>query len=133
MLTCHSRTVRLRGSGLLAPRRRMATIACSMPASVYSRVARKREFSTLSLRSAVENGSFSRDRVKYKASLGSRRVYHNMTKNFDLSSILLPFMRLSYLHCSLKKKKKNYRSSLVWGSKGILSIFSSIRIEQSYT
>ena len=36
----------------------MATIACSMPASVYSRVARKREFSTLSLRSAVENGSF---------------------------------------------------------------------------
>ena len=38
----------------------MATIACSMPASVYSRVARKREFSTLSLRSAVENGSFSR-------------------------------------------------------------------------
>ena len=29
-----------------------------MPASVYSRVARKREFSTLSLRSAVENGSF---------------------------------------------------------------------------
>ena len=36
----------------------MATIACSMPASVYSRVARKRKFSTLSLRSAVENGSF---------------------------------------------------------------------------
>ena len=35
----------------------MATVACSMPASVYSRVARKREFSTLSLRSAVENGS----------------------------------------------------------------------------
>ena len=35
----------------------MATIACSMPASVYSRVARKRKFSTLSLRSAVENGS----------------------------------------------------------------------------
>ena len=59
MLTCHSRTTRLRGSGLLAPRRRMATIACSMPASVYSRVARKRKFSTLSLRSAVENGSFS--------------------------------------------------------------------------
>ena len=37
----------------------MATIACSMPASVYSRVARKRKFSTLSLRSAIENGSFS--------------------------------------------------------------------------
>ena len=37
----------------------MATIACSMPASVYSRVARKKNFSTLSLRSAVENGSFS--------------------------------------------------------------------------
>ena len=37
----------------------MATIACSMPASMYSRVARKREFSTLSLCSAVENGSFS--------------------------------------------------------------------------
>ena len=35
----------------------MVTIACSMPASVYSRVARKRKFSTLSLRSAVENGS----------------------------------------------------------------------------
>ena len=35
----------------------MATIACSMPASVYLRVARKRKFSTLSLRSAVENGS----------------------------------------------------------------------------
>ena len=49
---------RLRGSGLLAPRRRMAMVACSMPASVYSRVARKRKFSTLSLRSAVENGSF---------------------------------------------------------------------------
>ena len=30
-----------------------------MPASVYSRVARKGKFSTLSLRSAVENGSFS--------------------------------------------------------------------------
>ena len=58
MLTCHSRTARLRGSGLLAPRRRMATIACSMPASVYSGVVRKRKFSTLSLRSAVENGSF---------------------------------------------------------------------------
>ena len=36
----------------------MATIACLMPASVYSRVARKRKLSTLSLRSAVENGSF---------------------------------------------------------------------------
>ena len=36
----------------------MATVPCSMPASVYSRVARKRKFSTLSLRSAVENGSF---------------------------------------------------------------------------
>ena len=35
------------------------TVACSMPASVYSRVARKRKFSTLSLRSAVENSSFS--------------------------------------------------------------------------
>ena len=32
--------------------------ARSMPASVYSCVARKRKFSTLSLRSAVENGSF---------------------------------------------------------------------------
>ena len=61
MLTCHSRTTRLRGSGLLAPRRRMATIACSMPASVCSRVARKRKFSTLSLRSAVENGSFHKN------------------------------------------------------------------------
>ena len=30
-----------------------------MPAPVYSHVARKRKFSTLSLRSAVENGSFS--------------------------------------------------------------------------
>ena len=48
----------LRRSGMLAPKRCMATIACSMPASVYSRVARKRRFSTLSLRSAVENGSF---------------------------------------------------------------------------
>ena len=37
-------TARLRGSGLLAPRHRMATVACSMPASVYSRVARKRKF-----------------------------------------------------------------------------------------
>ena len=36
-----------------------ASVACSMPASVYSRVARKRKFSTLSLRSAVENGSFA--------------------------------------------------------------------------
>ena len=62
LYSCHSRTARLRGSGLLAPRRRMATIACSMPASVYSRVARKRKFSTLSLRSAVENGSFVRMR-----------------------------------------------------------------------
>ena len=51
-------TARLRGSGLLAPRHRMATVACSMPAFVYLRVARKRKFSTLSLRSAVENGSF---------------------------------------------------------------------------
>ena len=51
-------TARLRSSGLLAPRHRMATVACSMPASVCSRVARKRKFSTLSLRSAVENGSF---------------------------------------------------------------------------
>ena len=32
-----------------------ASVACSMPASVY----RKRKFSTLSLRSAVENGSIS--------------------------------------------------------------------------
>ena len=37
-------TARLRGSGLLAPWHRMATIARSMPASVYSRVARKRRF-----------------------------------------------------------------------------------------
>ena len=51
-------TARLRGSGLLAPWHRMATVACSMPASVYSRIARKRKFSTISLRSAVENGSF---------------------------------------------------------------------------
>ena len=29
-------TARLRGSGLLAPRHHMATVACSMPASVYS-------------------------------------------------------------------------------------------------
>ena len=57
-LTCHLGTPRLGGSGLLAPRHRMATVACSMPASVYSRVARKRKFSTLSVRSAVENGSF---------------------------------------------------------------------------
>ena len=51
-------TARVRGSGLLAPWHRMATVACSMLASVCSRVARKRKFSTLSLRSAVENGSF---------------------------------------------------------------------------
>ena len=38
--------------------------ACSMPASVYSRVARKRKFSTLSLRSAFENGSFWQKRTK---------------------------------------------------------------------
>ena len=56
-MTCHPGTMRLRGSGLLAPRHRMATVACSMPASVYLRVARKRKFSTLSIRSAVENGS----------------------------------------------------------------------------
>ena len=37
-----------------------ASVACSMPASVYSRVAGKRKVSTLSLRSAVENGSFSK-------------------------------------------------------------------------
>ena len=43
----------------------MATIACTMPASVYSRVARKRKFSTLSLRSAVENGSFCPYKVKH--------------------------------------------------------------------
>ena len=35
-----------------------ASVACSMPASVYSHIARKRKFSTLSLRSAVENGSY---------------------------------------------------------------------------
>ena len=52
-------TARLRGSGLLAPWHHMATAACLMPASLYLRVARKRKFSTLSLRSAVENGSFS--------------------------------------------------------------------------
>ena len=51
-------TVRLRGSGLLAPWHRVAMVACSLPASVCSHVARKRKFSTLSLRSAVENGSF---------------------------------------------------------------------------
>ena len=56
-LTYHPGSARLRGSGLLAPRHRMATVACSMPASVYSRVARKRKFSTLSHHSAVENGS----------------------------------------------------------------------------
>ena len=50
-------TARVCGSGLLAPWHRMATVGWSMPASVYSRVARK--ISTLSLRSAVENGSFS--------------------------------------------------------------------------
>ena len=59
LLTCHPGTTRLRGSGLLAPRHRMATVACSISASVYSRVAWKRKFSTLPLRSAVENGSFS--------------------------------------------------------------------------
>ena len=47
------------GSGLLAPWPRMATVACSMPASVYTRVARKRKFSTLSLPSAVDNASFA--------------------------------------------------------------------------
>ena len=52
-LTCHPVTARLRSSGLLVPRH-----PCSMPASVYSCVTRKRKFSTLSLRSAVENGSF---------------------------------------------------------------------------
>ena len=52
-------TARLRCSGLLAPRPRKATVACSMPAPVFSRVARERKFSTLSLRSAVESGSFS--------------------------------------------------------------------------
>ena len=58
-LMCHPGTARLRGSGLLAPRHRMATVPCSMSDSVYSHVARKRKFSTFSLRSAVENGSFS--------------------------------------------------------------------------
>ena len=52
-------TARLHGSGLLAPRHCMATVACSVPAFVYSCIARKRKFSTLSLRSAVEKGSFS--------------------------------------------------------------------------
>ena len=56
---CNPGTARLRGSGLLAPWHRMATVACLMPASVCSCIARKRKFSTLSLRSAVENGSFS--------------------------------------------------------------------------
>ena len=55
-------TAHLRSSGLLAPWHRMATVGCSMPASVYSRVARKRKFSTLSLRSATESGSFFRKR-----------------------------------------------------------------------
>ena len=50
-------TARLRSSGLLVPWHRMAMVACSMPASVFSRIAQKRKFSTLSLRSAVENGS----------------------------------------------------------------------------
>ena len=55
--------VRLRGSGLvlLAPWHRMATVTSLMPASVYSHVARKK-ISTLSLRSAVENGSFCWER-----------------------------------------------------------------------
>ena len=43
----------------VAPKHRMATVACSMPASRYPRVERIRKFSTLSLRSAVENGSLS--------------------------------------------------------------------------
>ena len=58
-LMCHPGTMRLRGSGLLALWHRMATVACSMPASMYSRVARKRKFSTLSLRSAIENCSLA--------------------------------------------------------------------------
>ena len=58
-LLCAALTCPIRASGLLAPRHRMATVACSMPAAVYSHVVRKRKFSTLSLRSAVENGSFS--------------------------------------------------------------------------
>ena len=37
-------TARLRGAGLLAPWHCMATVACSMPASVCSCVARKRNF-----------------------------------------------------------------------------------------
>ena len=46
-------TVRLRGSGLLAPWHRMTTVTCSMPASVCLRIARKRKFSTLSLHSKM--------------------------------------------------------------------------------
>ena len=53
-------TACLGGSGLSVPWHRMATASCSMLASVSSRVTRKRKFSTLSLRSAVENSSYSR-------------------------------------------------------------------------
>ena len=37
-------TARLRGSGLLAPWYRMATVVCSMPASVYRALREKENF-----------------------------------------------------------------------------------------
>ena len=71
----------------------MATIACSMPASVYSRVARKREFSTLSLRSAVENGSFSRLARPYNTSahrsIGEMQIVNRPRKEGPSKNVML--------------------------------------------
>ena len=56
-------TARLLGSGQFAPRHRTATVACSMPASVYSRVAQKKKIFTSFTSCSRENGSFSEVRV----------------------------------------------------------------------
>ena len=70
----------------------MATVACSIPASVFSRVARKRKFSTLSLRSPVENGSFSRlaRPLQYQRTLiGEMQIVNRPRKEGPSKNVML--------------------------------------------
>ena len=76
-------TARLRGSGLLAPRHCMATVACSKPAFVYSCVAQNKKISILSLHSAVENGSFQQARPIQREMSVNRLTCVSLTRLHD--------------------------------------------------
>ena len=85
-----------------------ALVACSMPASVYSRVARKRKFSTLSLRSAVENGSYLAARSSSYLSFG-KELCTVFQQGVDTVQMVILRSKMNWLASILTERRRKER------------------------